>query len=369
MAVTLEGKNKFVPPPDLGNKCPEDDVRRFITDCMKAVGVPQENALLMADILVEADKRGHYSHGLLRTEMYLADMLKKLCDPCATPTVLKENASTALVDGNNGLGPVVSKFCMDLAIKKARETGIGWICNRGSNHYGIAGVWAMKAAEEGMIGMSFTNTSSLVVPTRSVKPVLGTNPIALAAPAEGGNFVLDMATSVVAGGKVEKKVYEGKPLPENWSLDKEGNPTTDAKKGLEGFLLPLGGAEETSGYKGFGLGMMVEIFCGIMSGGTYGPNIRDWTKADRPADISHCFVAIDPSCFAPGFESRLGDLMNYCRNVQPVDPQKPVMVAGDPERINSEKMKADGGITYDMSLIEEMWKLAKYLGVKPLQSV
>lgn len=370
MAVLLEGKNKFVAPENLGTKCPEEEVHRFIVDCLMTYGVPQGNAAQLAEVLVEADKRGHFSHGIQRTEMYLVDMVKKICDPHAKPTIVKDSLATALVDGNNGLGPVVGNFCMDLAISKAKNTGIGWVCAKGSNHFGIAGWYTMTAAKQGMVGMSFTNTSSLVIPPRSIKPVMGTNPISVAAPGkDGDDYVLDMATSVVAGGKLEVNANENKPIPECWALDKEGRPTTDAEAGLNGLLLPLGGTEETSGYKGFALGIMVEMFCGIMSGGTYGANIRNWNKAEGAANISHCFVAIDPTRFAPGFEDRMSDLLNYCRNLEPVDPEKPVLVAGDPERIKVQKTKTDGGITYHINQIKEMWKLAKYLGVKPMQSV
>ncbi|KAK7081042.1 hypothetical protein SK128_002030, partial [Halocaridina rubra] len=216
----------------------------------------------------------------------------------------------------------------------------------------------------------FNHVHLLPTSTNSIKPqrqrnppptgiilctIMGTNPISVAAPAKGDdNYVLDMATSVVAGGKVEVCLLEGKPIPDSWALDKNGMPTTDAEAAMDGLLLPLGGTEENSGYKGFGLGLMVEIFCGIMSGGTYGPHIRNWTKSDRPADISHCFVAIDLTHFAPGFEDRMSDLLNYCRNVKPVDPNKPVMTAGDPERIQTQKVEDDGGIQYHINVMKEM---------------
>ncbi|XP_042209767.1 uncharacterized oxidoreductase YjmC-like [Homarus americanus] len=202
MAVVTE-KYQFTPPDNLGTKFLEDEVERFVVDCMMVLGVPRSNATSLAQVLVAADVRGHYSHGLYRVDMYVNDLRKNLCDGGAAPTIVKESVSTAFVDGNNGLGPVVGNFCMDLAIKKAKATGIGWVCAKGSNHFGIAGWYTMTAAKQGLLGMSFTNTSSLVVPTRGKEGVMGTNPLSLAAPAKGDDsFVLDMATSVVALGKV-----------------------------------------------------------------------------------------------------------------------------------------------------------------------
>ncbi|KAG7153334.1 L-sulfolactate dehydrogenase-like, partial [Homarus americanus] len=297
-----------------------------MVDCMLAVGTPKPQATALADVLVAADTRGHYSHGLNRLEMYVNDVKQKVCDGDALPSITKESVSTALVNGNNGLGPVVGNFCMDLAVQKAKETGIGW-------------------------GMSFTNTSPLVAPTRAKKAALGTNPIALSAPAKNGDsFVLDMATCVI---ELERR--KENPIPEGWALDKDGQPTTNAAEGMEGALMPLGGSELHSGYKGYGLGMLVEIFCGIMSGkcGQYGPNVRRWMQTDREADLGQCFVAIDPSFFAPGFEDRMSDLMGHCRDMEPSDPSKPVMAAGDPERSHIKKVEQESGITYHINQVTD----------------
>lgn len=370
MNFLAKEKEKFEAPEDLGLKYSKDEILRFMIDCMMAVGTPKPNATSLANVLLAADERGHYSHGMNRLEMYVNDVKQKICEGGATPTIEKESVSTALVNGNNGLGPVVGDFCMELAVKKAKETGIGWVCARGSNHYGIAGWYSMTATKQGLLGLSFTNTSPLVAPTRAKTGALGTNPISLSAPAKGGDsFVLDMATCVVAVGKIEVERRKENPIPEGWALDKEGQPTTDPKEAMFGALMPLGGPETHSGYKGYGLGMLVEIFCGIMSGGHYGPNVRRWMQTDRPADLGQCFVAIDPSFFAPGFEDRMSDLMDHCRNMEPADPSKPVLVAGDPERTHVEKVKKEGGITYHVNQIKDSWKLGKALGVTPMKAL
>ncbi|KAK0395343.1 hypothetical protein QR680_001240 [Steinernema hermaphroditum] len=180
-----------------------DEVKRFIVDCMTKVGTDRSHSEQLADVLVCGDHRGHYSHGLNRLDMYVRDVDKKVCNGSGSPTILKEKAASAWVDGNNLLGPVVGNFCMDLAMKKAREAGVGWVVAKGSNHFGIAGWYTLKSIEQGLIGMSFTNTSPIMYPTRSSKAALGTNPLSLgAAGVNGDSFVLDMATTTVAIGKV-----------------------------------------------------------------------------------------------------------------------------------------------------------------------
>ncbi|XP_050726444.1 uncharacterized oxidoreductase YjmC-like isoform X1 [Eriocheir sinensis] len=359
----LSEKKQFVPPEGLGTKFAVAEVQRFIVDCLVAAGASRENAVPHAEVMVAADVRGHYSHGLQRLDLYVAELRHSVADGHVTPEVLKESIATALVDGKSGLGGVVGSFCMDKAIEKARSAGVGWVCARGSNHYGIAGWYAVQAANQGLIGMSFTNACSGVLATRAKKGLMGTNPIAVAAPGKAqDNFELDMATSVVASGKVELAVLKKETIPSGWLVDGSGQPTTDPTPvQTDGILMPLGGAELHSGYKGSGLGMMVEIFCGILSGGDYAHTIRNRTNFDTPANRSQCFVAINPAFFAPGFEDRMNDLMGYCRNMEPADPSKPVLVAGDPERAHSQKIKEDGGITYHPNQAKSSWQIAKFI--------
>jgi LDH2 family malate/lactate/ureidoglycolate dehydrogenase len=347
------------------------EVKRFVSDCMVKVGAPRENADQLADLLVAADSRGHYSHGLNRLDMYVNDVKTGICDSKAAPSIIKQSAATAFVDGHNGLGPVIGNFCMDLAIKKAKESGVGWVVARGSNHYGIAGWYSMLASEKNLLGMCFTNTSPFLTPTRSKTPALGTNPMAIAVKGEGSDeYVLDMATTAVAVGKVEVQRRKGEPIPSGWCLKKDGEITTDPTEAMEAAsMMPLGGPEINSGYKGYGLALMVEIFCGIMGGCKYGPNVRKWMTASEAANLGQCFVALDPSCFAPGFEGRLSDLMQSLRNLEPVDPTKPVLVAGDPEVANVKKVRETGGIQYHINQITSCATLAKNLDVPPMKAV
>ncbi|KAJ8305519.1 hypothetical protein KUTeg_016064 [Tegillarca granosa] len=223
-----------------------NEVQRFIKNCMTSVGTSSKHAESLADNLVAADYRGHYSHGLNRLDMYVHDVKTNITAINKEPITVKETSATALVDGNNVLGPVVGNYSIDLAIQKARTAGIGFVVAKGSNHFGIAGWYALRACQQGLL------------------PILGTNPLSLAAPSNTDSFVLDMATSTVALGK----------------MSNDPKPVLDG-----GGLMPVGGSELTGGYKGYGLAMLVEIFCGILSGSAYGPNIRRWKDTDREANL------------------------------------------------------------------------------------
>lgn len=222
---------------------------------------------------------------------YINDLHKNSTDGNVVPTILNETPATAWVDGLNGLGAVVGNFCMDLAIQKARATGVGVVCAKRSNHYGIAGWYTIRAMEQGFIGVSATNTSPLMCPTRSMEAGLGTNPISFAAPADKeDSFVLDMATTAVAVGKIEIQRRKGATVPHGWAHDTKGNMTTDADLAFEsGCLAPLGGDEITSGFKGYGLGAMVEVLCGILAGANFSTKIRKWTHVSRGGDNASFF--------------------------------------------------------------------------------
>ncbi|KAL3832501.1 hypothetical protein ACJMK2_024140 [Sinanodonta woodiana] len=337
---------------DDGSKIvPLAEVYAFVVRCMGVVGINEDDAGALADLLVSADYRGHYSHGLNRLYIYIQDVKSGTTASNAKPEIVKETIATALVDGNNVLGPIVGRFCIDLAIKKAKDAGIGWVSARNSNHFGIAGWYGLRAVDSGMIGMAFTNASPLLVPTRATKAVFGTNPICVAAPAkDGDSFVLDMATTVVAYGKVEMAHRKGEMIPPGWGMDASGKETQDP--GECQCLFPLGGTERTSGYKGYGLSMMVELFCGILSGSHYGSNNRIWKDAQEKADLGQCYVAIDPAAFEPGFADRLSDLMNMCRTLEPAEGETEVLVAGDPERQHMAKCDKQGGILYHPNVIK-----------------
>nr|CAD7572851.1 unnamed protein product [Timema californicum] len=296
---------------------PMPEIRRFLAEAMMKVGACEEHSLQLADVLAEADYAGHYSHGLNRIEMYVRDAQTGKCDVNVKPCVLKDTVSTAWVEGNNGLGMVV-----------------------GSNHYGIASWYSAQALKKCMLA------------------ALGTNPLSLAAPAlKRDSFILDMATSAVAVGKIEVKMKAQQPIPEGWAQDAEGNITTDASVAFKAsHLMPLGGSEETSGYKGYGLAMLVETLCGVLAGSLYGPRITKWMDKEfkGAANLGQCFIAVNPECFAPGFVERMSDLMCLLRNLEPICKDKPVLVPGDPEKINMKKVNELGGVPYSDTQINNM---------------
>ncbi|KAH9635831.1 hypothetical protein HF086_002391 [Spodoptera exigua] len=374
-----------------------EEVRRFMEDSLKAVGAPESEAKAHADLLMHADTVGHYSHGLNRLEFYINDCQSKACVPTAKPEILKESGATAWVDGHNALGATVGNFCMDLAIKKAKE----W-----SNHFGMAGYWALQAEREGLIGLAFTNSSPIMVPTRSKKRALGTNPIAMAAPAaDGDKVVVDMATTTVAMGKIEVQIHKEEPLPPVTSSSCKSEATlcglsfnpamglviigsysitlSVTKKTIHseltvfyqafqaGHLMPLGGEEKTSGYKGYALSAMVELFCSGLSGSKSTHNIRGWELESNqgPPDLGQCFAAINPECFAPGFVDRASDCLNTWRNLEPIDPSLPVLAPGDKEHHIGEATLAKGTVNYPQKQLEAMETMAKRIGVKPIQVV
>lgn len=336
---------------------------------MKAVGTDQNHSKLLADVLLKGDSRGHYSHGFNRLEMYMKDVKSGVCKGIGKPILLNNFGATGWVDGNNLLGPVVGDYCIKLAIDKAKSFGVGWVCAKGSNHYGIAGYYALRCLEEGLIGISMTNSSPLMFPTRSGKPALGSNPIAVAAGGkDNDNFVLDMATTTVAIGKVELAKRKCIDVPNSWGADKTGNVSTDPSKILDGGgLLPLGGTEESGGYKGSGLGAMVELFCGILSGGHWGPNVRRWMSTTAEADLGQCFIAVNPECFTSNFNERVQDFVDTIRTLPKAKEDGPaIQVAGDQERFHEQFVNKLGGIPYHPNQIDNMKKICETYNIKPM---
>ncbi|VDD87721.1 unnamed protein product [Enterobius vermicularis] len=355
--------------PEPGDKIVEiAEVKRFMVDVMTAVETDKAHSEQLADVLAEADMRGHYSHGLNRLDMYMRDIKEKACKNSGKPEVLCERAATAWVNGNNLLGPVVGNFCIDLAIQKAKQSGIGWVVANRSNHFGIAAYYSMKAAREGCLGLAFTNTSPIMYPTRASTPALGTNPLTLAAEGlNGDSFVLDMATTTVAIGKVEIANRKETSVPNSWGVAAGGKVTTDTSKILHGGgLLPLGGSEESGGYKGYGLGALVEIFCGILSGSHWGPNVRKWLSTSAAADLGQCFAAIDPDAFAPDFRKRMQQFIDTMRGLMPAGEEN-VLVAGDPEREHIKMVHENGGIPYHPNQIKFADNLSSKLGIETMK--
>ncbi|XP_061384244.1 (2R)-3-sulfolactate dehydrogenase (NADP(+))-like isoform X1 [Danaus plexippus] len=347
-----------------------EEAKRFMVEALRAAGAPLKEAEAHSELLLHADIVGHYSHGMNRLELYLNDMKSGVCDANAKQVILKETASTAWVDGCRALGATVGNFCMSLAIKKSKECGVGIVAVKNCNHYGMAGYWALRAEKEGLIGMSFTNSSPVMVPTRAKKGALGTNPIAFAAPASGGDsLVVDMASTTAAMGKIEMQIRKGDPIPEGWALGADGKTTTDPQEAFDtGRLLPLGGFEATSGYKGYALSAMVEVLCSGLSGSNAAYNVPPWTHTQtKSPNLGQCFVALDPSCFAPGFGDRLGHCLNHWREMEPMDPASPVLAPGDKEKINASTTYERGTIVYPQQQIDSYGIVAERMGIRAME--
>ncbi|XP_057651056.1 (2R)-3-sulfolactate dehydrogenase (NADP(+))-like [Diorhabda carinulata] len=352
-----------------GNIAPLNEIKRFIIECLLKLEVNEDKASIFADSLIAADYRGIYSHGLNRLENYLKDIREKICDANADPEITMEYASTAAVFGKNGLGAIVGIFCMDLAMKKAAETGIGLVVANGSNHFGINMFYTEYATEKGFIGLAFSNTSPVMVPTGAKNVCLGTNPLSLAAPGESNDqLVIDMATTAVALGKIEIYRQNNEPIPLWWALDEDGQQTTDPEVAMKNRkLMPLGGEMN---YKGTALALLVECFSGLLADSSYGHNVRMWgQQTTAPANLGHGFIAIDPKKFPSGFQHRLSDLLNHIRNMEQADPEVPILVPGDIERAEKNKIDQQGGIIYKAKQLDILERLSSEFNIKPIQFI
>ncbi len=319
-------------------------VREQIFLILKAWGMTGDLAATTADVMLETDLIGVDSHGISMLMTYESKREEGRLDFAARPTVVKENAVAALMDAGGNLGHPVSVDAMKLAIQKARETSVGVVSVRNSHHFGAAGYYAKMAADEGLVGWVASGARGItVVPTGAAHPILGTNPLAFAAPATRNRpFVLDMATSTVAVGKVKVYGFQNKPIPEGWVADAEGKPMTDANAAYQllldspkGGLTPVGGTAELSSHKGYGLGMMAHILGGVLAGGSFSPIHKPKEGPSDPENIGHFFMAMDPDFFRDegAFENDLDEVIDYLHDTEPTDQTKPVLVAGDPEAI------------------------------------
>jgi len=342
-------------------------LKEFTIKVFKSMGCPDDQASVAADCLNQADLRGVDSHGVARLSGYVRLWELKRLNATPEMKIIHETPSTAVLDGDLGLGLVTAPKAMKTAIEKAKIAGTGWVAVQNSNHYGIAGFHAMMALEHDMIGISMTNASPLVAPTFSRSRFLGTNPISVAIPAlTQPPFVIDMATTTVANGKLEVLQRKGQDAPLGWTQDKDGNPTTDAyslKKG--GSMLPLGGDREHGGHKGYCLGAMVDIFSAVLSGANYGPWVPpfvaflDPPKSQVGRGIGHFLGAIRVDAFRPAteFKKEMDHWIETFRNAEPSEGHEKVLIPGDPEReLTEERLK--NGIPLHEQVVDDLRKLA-----------
>ncbi|MDP9081348.1 MAG: Ldh family oxidoreductase [Bacteroidota bacterium] len=353
----------------------QSTLRDFTQNIFLAMGCSPEHAELAADVLLQADLRGIDSHGVARLIGYVRLWESKRINANPNITIVHETPTTATVDGDAGLGLVVAPFAMQLAIKKAELYGSGWVSVRNSNHFGIAGYHALMAVEKNMIGYAMTNASPLVAPTYSNERLLGTNPMCYAFPA--GNYppiVVDMATSAAANGKLEIAQRAGKPVPEGWIQDAQGNYTTDPhalKSG--GSLLPLGSDKEHGSHKGFGLSATVDILSAVLSGANYGPWVPPFVAfLDPQSDpvglgIGHFVGAMRVDGFRPvdEFKTHMDNWIRRFKSAQTIDPDQKVIIPGEPE-LQAETDRKANGIPLVDAVVNDLNGLAEKFKIAPL---
>lgn len=351
-----------------------DSVRAQILAILGAWGMPADMAETTAEVMVETDLMGVDSHGISMVMMYDGMRRDGQLSLDARPKIERDAGAVVLMDGCASLGHYVSFCAMKLAIEKARAFGIGVVAVRNSHHFGAAGYYARLASDAGMIGLVTSAARNLLmVPTRAAEPMLGTNPIAFAAPAATQRpFVLDMATTTVAGNKVKVYHLKDKPLPEGWVLDEKGVPVTDPHAGYDrlfnargGGITPLGGTAEMGSHKGYGLAMMAHILSGTLAGAAFPAIHKPKRKKGQPDDIGHFFLALNPGAVrGPGeFEAQLDAELAALRGTKPADPAKPVLIPGDPED-QERARRLEAGIPIPDSLSQHVRDVAAGCGVE-----
>jgi len=333
-------------------------LREWTERVLRAAGVREDHARLVAVSLVAASLRGVDSHGFHLLPSYLEQIAAGDVDPAQTGEIATESGACLVYDGCNGLGQVVADICCGHAIRLAREFGLGMVTARESNHFGTAAFWAMRMASQGQIGLVFCNASPIVAPWQGREGRFGTNPICMAVPSGLHDpWLLDMATTTVAANRIFKAHTNREPsIPAGWAMDKDGIPTTNTEAAYGGLLMPLGG------YKGSGLAMMVEILCGVISGGAMSTQLGGLRVRGKKFRASQTFVAIDVLRMQPEFRERIDWLIGEVKSAAPAAGFEEVLVANEPE-LRMERDRLQSGIPIPEGTWAAMLAGAARLGV------
>jgi L-2-hydroxycarboxylate dehydrogenase (NAD+) len=352
---------------------PIDTLREFCARVFLHFGVPEEEARQAADVLASADLRGIDSHGVARMTSYVELLSEGLINPRPQIKVVRSTASTATVDGDNGLGLVVGPRANQIAMEMAEKAGSGWVSVRNTNHFGIAGYYVLKAVERDMIGWAMTNSTAIVTPLWGMARMLGTNPIAIAFPGKKEPpIVIDKATTAAAYGKIEMARRKGEMIPAGWAIDNQGRGTTDpADMVAGGAMLPLGSERERGGHKGYALAVMVDMLSGVLSGANWGPFAPPFalrqTAPSRSVGkgIGHFFGAIRIDGFAEvdSFKEQVDEYIRVLRGTKPAPGTNGPLIPGDPER-EAEKARSEHGVPLILPVVQELRAIAKQTGVK-----
>lgn len=335
----------------------------FTRRLLAAHGVPEKDAGIVAACLVRADLRGVDTHGLVRLPGYLDRLRRGLTN--GRPTLVPQRITpvAASLDGQNALGFVVGTRAMEEAIAIAREFGVGIVAARHSTHFGMAASYVLQALDAGMVSLVFTNASPAMPPWGGREALFGTSPLAAGAPGGRlGPFLLDMSPAVAARGKIRRAQRRGEKIPIGYALDAAGRPTTDPAAALQGVVLPIGD------YKGYGLSMLMDIFCGVIAGAACGGDVADMYKVyDRPQDVGHFFFVMRPDLFVPmaDYRARMDKVIERARACPKAEGVDEILVAGEPEaRYEAERRKT--GIPYSAGEIDALQQEAVRAGVATL---
>lgn len=351
---------------------PFEQMEAYMKKVLMAAGLPEEDAAISADILIESDKRGIDSHGIGRLKPIYIDRIREgIINPITKVEIVKEGLTTAVLDGHNGMGQVVSKMAMQMAIDKAKVYGMGMVTVRNSNHYGIAGYYTTMATQAGMIGITGTNARPSIAPTFGVENMLGTNPMTFGIPTdEPFPFVLDCATSISQRGKIEVYQREGKTLPEGWVIGADGTARVDTEQVLKDLvsggaaLAPLGGiGEELGGYKGYGYATVVEILSAALQGGAFLKALSGISNGEKvPYRLGHFFIAIDVNAFTTleEFTKITGDILRELRASTKAPGCDRIYTAGEKEYLaycyrKDKGVPVNEALERDIKMIEEMY--------------
>jgi LDH2 family malate/lactate/ureidoglycolate dehydrogenase len=327
---------------------------------LQAADVPEDQASVVADVLVRADLRGIGSHGVLRLPAYVHKIQAGLLKPHTPWTCLRETPATALYDAGMGLGPVAGLWGMKEAIERAGQFGISAVGVSNASHFGIAAYYALQAVEAGLIGVAISNAAASMAPWGGVQAQLGTNPVCVAIPTQDEiPLVLDMAASVVARGKIRLAQREGHPIPQGWALDNEGQPTTDPQAAIEGTLLPIGGP------KGYGIALVNDILAGILTGSPSGVEVRSIHDLREPSPVGFFFQVLQIEAFSSpqDFFDRLGAELTAIRNSPRAPGVERIYIPGEIER-ECEQDRRRNGVPIGSGTLKALHELAHELGVQ-----
>jgi L-2-hydroxycarboxylate dehydrogenase (NAD+) len=351
-----------------------DTLENFAVDVFKGVGVPEEDARISADVLITSDKRGIDSHGIGRLKTKYYDRIKGgVISPKTNLEIVKDGPTTAVIDGHNGMGQVIAKKSMALAIEKAKKMGLGMVTVRNSNHFGIAGYYLLMAIEAGMIGIAGTNARPSIAPTFGIENMLGTNPLTFGMPSdEAFPFVLDCATSIAQRGKIEFYDRAEKEIPPGWVIGEDGKTRTDTPQILKDLtagkaaLTPLGGiGEETAGYKGYGYATVVELLSAALQNGKYLKMLSGVEEGKRaPINLGHFFIAINISSFIDleSFKKITGDILRSLRASKKAPGAERIYTAGEKEYLVWLERR-DKGVPINENLQQQILTLKEELGL------